>query len=298
MRPRDGQALVDYDFARGIYRLRGVGQASPTGLTVTQAGTTYGTTAAGVLVSFGANTPRVTNLGLLLEPSATNLIVRSQTLDNADWTKTSATITADAAAAPDGTTTADRLIDDATNGVHRAFAIATVANGQTYDLQAFCKPAGLTQVHMMESTLGGGVFDLAGAGSVLSGVGSIEALANGYYRVGWTQTSTATSWVVQMRSALAGNSIYPGVGNGLDIWGVDLKLSTGIGASSYVPTAAAPATRAADVATLTMPEGAKTAVVFHSAGEARVPVTGGANFDLMAAGSPWIGRYIRRLEVR
>lgn len=294
---REGQALLSYDFARGVYRLRGVSQSSATGLAVTQAGTTYGTTAAGALVAFAADTPRITTRGLLIEGAATNLIFRSQELNDAAWTKNNATITANATTAPDGTATADRLVDDATNNVHRAYAVPTVTNGQPYDLQAFVKPAGITQIAMIESNLGGGVFNLTGAGSLYSGSGSIEAMADGYYRIEWTKTATAAFWVIQMCGAVNGNTIYSGVGNGLDIWGVDLKLSTGIGASSYVPTAAAAATRAADVATLTVPTGAKLARIFHTGGESRVAVTGGGSLDLGAASSPWLGRPISQILV-
>ena len=43
-----------------------------------------------------------------------NLCLQSQAFDNASWTKTRATITTDATTAPDGTSTADKIVEDAT----------------------------------------------------------------------------------------------------------------------------------------------------------------------------------------
>ena len=63
--------------------------------------------------------------------AAQNLLTQSQQLDNAAWTKTRVTVTANYAAAPDGTTTADRVLETVDNGVHEI-------------KQAYSKPAGVT----------------------------------------------------------------------------------------------------------------------------------------------------------
>jgi hypothetical protein len=55
---------------------------------------------------------------LLLEPAGTNVWLRSDEFDAAAWTKAQATIDADDAAAPDGTTTADKLVESTDAGVH------------------------------------------------------------------------------------------------------------------------------------------------------------------------------------
>src|SRR6267378_2002255 len=49
--------------------------------------------------------------GLFLEGSRTNSYLRSEEFDNAAWVKTSATITANAALAPDGTTAGDTFVE-------------------------------------------------------------------------------------------------------------------------------------------------------------------------------------------
>ena len=48
----------------------------------------------------------------LIKSAVTNLVLRSEEFNNAAWTKTSATVTANAATAPNGTLTADKLITD------------------------------------------------------------------------------------------------------------------------------------------------------------------------------------------
>ncbi|MDP3314440.1 MAG: hypothetical protein Q8M47_00030, partial [Devosia sp.] len=64
----------------------------------------------GVLRTAAASTPRwdfdpITALsrGLLFEPQRTNLFLRARELDNAAWTKTGLTVTANTSAAADGT---------------------------------------------------------------------------------------------------------------------------------------------------------------------------------------------------
>lgn len=79
----------------------------------------------------------------LAEPAATNLMLHSQ--DISGWTATAATFGANAAGAPDSTTTADSLIPDdtdtATHGAFRA-ASAAVASGATVGASVFLKEAG------------------------------------------------------------------------------------------------------------------------------------------------------------
>src|SRR5690606_5381998 len=48
--------------------------------------------------------------GLLVEEQRTNLLLRSQEFDNASWSKVSSSVSANAAVAPDGTLTADKII--------------------------------------------------------------------------------------------------------------------------------------------------------------------------------------------
>lgn len=64
--------------------------------------------------AFVANLPRIGlladgGIGLVLEPPRTQQLVQASALDQAAWTKTNTTVSADAGTAPDGATAADRL---------------------------------------------------------------------------------------------------------------------------------------------------------------------------------------------
>jgi hypothetical protein len=74
---------------------------------------------SGVLELMGNNVPRIdyTNTcpELLIEGERTNLLLRSQELDNASWQKSGVTVTANDAIAPDGTMTADKIVYSGAN---------------------------------------------------------------------------------------------------------------------------------------------------------------------------------------
>jgi hypothetical protein len=192
--------------------------------------------------------------------SITNLCLQSQTFDNASWTKNNITITADAVVAPDGTTTADKLVEAATTTIH--FASQTVAKASSaiqYTFTCFAKQGERTRIFMEVSDLVSDVetvvFDLAGgqigvAPYANGGVGwasasaSISPAANGFYRCRFTATSPATANIA-LRIGLdngsgtgAASLTYLGdITKGAYIWGV--QLETGSAASGYVATTTA-----------------------------------------------------------
>lgn len=89
-------------------------------------------------------TLRYSNLGYTTGPDRTNLSPRASELDHADWTKSRTSVSANADTAPDGTTTADRLIEDATAAnSHRAYSanLVTIGDGATVTVSRFLKAA-------------------------------------------------------------------------------------------------------------------------------------------------------------
>lgn len=295
---REGQALLDYDFARGIYRLRGVSQSSATGLAVTQAATTFSETATGSETSFSADTPRITNRGLLLEAAATNLFPRSAEFDNAAWTKLGSTVTADGADAPDGTTTMDKIVEGATNAAHyvqQAVAFTAAA----YTIEFIFQPDGRTWAWAQHEGTSAYIFwNLSGSGAVggSSGcTGTIRAIAGSKYRATVTLTALAATQAILVGPASADvTNVYQGDGtSGIFIGRAQATL--GASPSSYIPTAAAAVERVADVATLTMPTGAKRARIFYAEGVANQAVTSGGSLDLI--NSTWLGKPISRILV-
>lgn len=73
---------------------------------------------SGGVESFAPDMPRITDLGLLVERSATNLLLRSEQLDQVPWTASAfggalaPVVTPNAALAPDGTLTASQVVFD------------------------------------------------------------------------------------------------------------------------------------------------------------------------------------------
>ncbi len=253
----------------------------PTAITDNAGSFTRSTTAtyfnsSGVLSTAAINVPRVnfaynpdtTNwdtAGMLLEPARTNLCIRSQEIDNASWTKTGILAfgsgsTANAIAAPDGTTTADLVTEDTSTGVHEASIAATLTVSTAYAISIFVK-AGTRNKFRIAGRISGtwsvfpqGIFDLS-TSSVISSSGDrtaeITNVGGGWYRctVYGTTTSIGTSGGILFNIIdSSNNTSYTGNGTGgLYVWGAQLEAGTFV--TSYIPTTTASVLREADTCT-------------------------------------------------
>jgi hypothetical protein len=184
--------------------------------------------------------------------------VRSQEFDNAAWTKTNSTVTANATTAPDGTTTAEKVIADNANNIHQVDQSVTIAASTTYTFSAHVKKGEYDFAAVITGASGGAVLSQREAvinlttGALVSetvaGMTRITALANGWYRVAVTTAQTSGTGAPGFRIAPLSTSSYTsytGDGtSGIFIWGAQLEAASF--PSSYIPTVAAAATRAAD----------------------------------------------------
>jgi hypothetical protein len=223
-------------------------------LTCTRASSGYYTNAAGVLSSFSSNVLRYGTNGLLVEEARTNLAIRSQEFDNASWSKSQATVSANAANAPDGTATADKLVEDGTTNAHTLQSAAiTVSNATVYTASLYVKAAGRTFVQFQwfdGTTNVYPIFNLTtGTKDTDNGVGSgwtMTALANDWWRITITFTTGNTSGSIYVYPAVTGNNSYAGDGSsGIYAWGA--QLEAGAFATSYIPTTTTSVARAADI---------------------------------------------------
>lgn len=240
-------------------------------VTFTRASTATYFDSAGTMQTAAINAPRfdyspstLAARGLLIEEQRTNLLTYSEQFDNAAWTKSNASITADAATSPAGTATADKLVEDTATSSHFVRQNATGVIGTSYTSTVFVKAAERTAavvVHFDGAAFCGVSINLSTG--VLSSppldLGVTDALAtatvqncgNGWYRVSVTRTQvTGTTLQTRIVTQSGANGSYTGNGtSGLYIWGA--QLEAGAFPTSYIPTGAATVTRNADVASMT-----------------------------------------------
>ena len=181
---------------------------------------------------------------LLLEPTVTNLQVYSQQFDNALWTKSRATITANSEISPSGQLTADKLTGDGT-GTSYVFDGITLTNGVSYTISIFVKP--IVNISSFAINVFGGIgiayFDLVNknTGSFSGDFNSsrIEDYGNGWLRCSATLTLSSSSGVKN-------------IGYGLISYNGDLfylfgsQVEQGNYVTSYVPTVNTQVTRTND----------------------------------------------------
>jgi hypothetical protein len=206
------------------------------------------------------NVPRLTyqNSGggcpsLLLEKQSTNLALYSEDFGNTYWTKTRATISANNATSPDGTTNADKLVEDAISGTH--FVDRTITGltaSALHSFSIFAKKAEREFVNVQCVTTGNSVFVNLNNGGISIGGGytsstvKVESYSNYWYRITVNDTPPSTSLRYIVVTAIdSTTSSYTGDGtSGLFIYGAQLEASSY--PTSYIPTTSASATRVAD----------------------------------------------------
>lgn len=224
-----------------------------------------------VLQTASAGTPRFDHnpvtgesLGLLIEEQRTNLCLYSEQFDNAAWSKARASISANATAAPDGTTTADKLVEDTSaSNTHQAFRSTSVSAGTPHTFSVYVKAdgrnfvgvryenSGSTEFYQVNVNLTNGTATTASVGSPTGTSFSVTSAGNAWWRVSVTTTTSNTGFqsVVYLQSVQGSNN-YTGNGfSGVYIWGA--QLEAGAFATSYIPTVASQVTRAADSASMT-----------------------------------------------
>jgi len=186
----------------------------------------------------------------LVQTMPYNLLTYSEQFDNAAWTKSNATISANSTTAPNGNATADKLIENTVNNNHYAAQNVTAENiAYTYSLYVKADTRTRVRVQMSDLTTGDIRLDynFTTDTSVLNGSGSRGSWSSSSF----TKTDILGGWVRISISGIkgagsvascsvflldnSGNSSYTGNGtSGAFIWGA--QLNQGSTALPYFPT--------------------------------------------------------------
>jgi hypothetical protein len=183
-----------------------------------------------------------TNSAGEIERTPWNFFQDSEMFSTANWAKINSSVSANTTTAPNGTLTADTLVENTANSTH--IAIQTTAgqiSGNTYTASIYAKASGRSWIGLFNNAGGTGnaFFDLSNGtvGTVLTGSAQIQSVGNGWYRCSITFVPTTTgTFNIQVRIASADNvPTYTGNGtSGIFIWGA--QLVEGTDSKPYFPT--------------------------------------------------------------
>jgi hypothetical protein len=248
-------------------------------VTFTRTGNTATVTnSSGLVSTINADLPRfdydpisLVCKGLLIEEQRTNLFTYSSEFDNAAWEKNNTTITPNTIVAPDGTLTADAIVETTTsNTFHNIRQSVSVSSGQVITFSFYAKESTRRYAWF-------GVFSTTGAygagtrfrdstidlqtgletgttAGTLTYTFSSSSVGNGWYRyVIVMQATTGSGTVFGSIGPAESSSSYASYTGAVDkniyAWGTQFEV--GSFATSYIPTVASTVTRNADIATMT-----------------------------------------------
>jgi len=190
-----------------------------------------------------SNGTRINSAGLV-EVCPWNLASYSEEFDNAAWVKTTdgqVTITANATTAPNGTTTAEKMIASAIAGFHCVAQTQSLVAG-VFTISIYAKASEYSFLQIFDSlTTDFANFNLTtgAVATVDTYTATIENVGNGWYRCTATKTNPSGNFVfrygiVTTGTATRGESFTGNGVNGLFIWGAQLNI--GSTAKPYFPT--------------------------------------------------------------
>jgi hypothetical protein len=207
--------------------------------------------------------------GLLIEESRTNLLLQSQTFGTT-WTAANLNTTGtpaylNVATAPDGTTTADKIIGTVAVSTHQFRQSVTLVSGTVYSITCYFKAAEQQFASIAAFGVANGSADWVSLFNISSSPAagtfngftstSVTSSGNGWVRCTVVFTATASgSLEIRLGGASAASGINPHIylgdgTSGIFAWGAQLEAGTF--PTSYIPTTTASVVRSVDLCSIT-----------------------------------------------
>jgi hypothetical protein len=166
--------------------------------------------------------------------STENLVIYSEQFDNGNWNKYNSSIGSNVTIAPDGTTTADKLIDNATNLTHYVRLAFNNITDSRYTVSVYAKAAEHSYLAINGNVSGYTwiSFNLSNGTIVYTensnAVGQIESVGNGWYRCSWSSVRSSTSLDFSFSTSPTSGGynqfVFVGDGaSGIYLWGAQLQ---------------------------------------------------------------------------
>ena len=159
------------------------------------------------------------------ERGRVNLLKYTEELDNGVWTLAGTTVTPNATIAPDGTTTADKVIANTALSQHRVDQTSTSTSG-VQTLSAYLKTAGYGYTWMRIGSVGAVVNIANGVTGFISSGVTVQSqdVGNGWRRVSITTSAGANEIARINMMPTSATADYSGDGtSGIYIWGAQLE---------------------------------------------------------------------------
>jgi hypothetical protein len=269
-------ASLALDFTTGQGR-NGLGYGaqsitSLSGWSFSRTGTEYEANSSGSLVSFASGVPAITDLGLQVWEARTNLVLQSNTLNNASWTNNANISFGTPGTFIDGTSTFALLTATSTNACRAEVGPITVASGATYTLSAYFKAGSAngfirwktaTTQAQFKLNLSSGATTAGPSNSGNAATVTLTQVSTGIWRATLTVAADATSVAVAVGiwDGTADQFGYPGTTSGTTVYAGGVQLEAAAFPGPYIPTTSSSATRGAASASVTL-----NSVLWPSAG--------------------------------
>jgi hypothetical protein len=170
-----------------------------------------------------------------------NLLEQTEAFNDAYWSKAGVTVSVNSSTAPDGSATADKLVEDTSTGNHRAlnYIGVTVTAGAAYVWSVYAKASERTVVRLSNNNVLGATFDLANsaaASSVSSGItAASQSVGSGWFRLTISGNAATSTERLIAAIVVGGNTSYTGDGtSGIFVWGAQLELGSTVTAYQMI----------------------------------------------------------------